>query len=109
MQNEKTTTDIITQRIASVEKQCKDATASASSSAFSRFTQQEFKELAIKTNREHHELISELFQNLDDIFETYIAFGKIFVVLEDQIEKREQASKSYDAIVDWQRYMKEKP
>ena len=65
--------------------------------------------MAIKTNQEHHELISELFQKLDDIFETYIVFAKIFVVLEDQIGKREKASKAYDAIVDWQIYMKDKP
>ena len=31
------------------------------------------------------------------------------VVLEEQVEKREQASKAYDAILDWQRYMKDKP
>ena len=31
------------------------------------------------------------------------------VVLEDHVEKREKASKAYDEIVDWKRYMKDKP
>ena len=31
------------------------------------------------------------------------------VVLEYHVEKREKASKAYDEIVDWQRYMKDKP
>ena len=30
-------------------------------------------------------------------------------VLEDQVEKREQASKYYDNILDWKRYMKDQP
>ena len=54
-------------------------------------------------------MISELFQNLDDIFETHIAFGKMSIVLEDQVEKREQASKAYANILDWKRYKKDKP
>ena len=31
------------------------------------------------------------------------------VVLEDQVEKREQASKYPDSILDWKRYMNDKP
>ena len=84
------------------------STASASSSTFSRFTHQEFKELAIKTNQENYELISELFQTLDDIFETHVAFSKIFVVLEGQVAKREKDSKAYDDILGWKKYMKDK-
>ena len=37
------------QRIAMLEKQCEDATASAVSSAFSKFSQQEFKDFAIRS------------------------------------------------------------
>ena len=92
-----------------LEKQCEDATASAASSIFSRFTQQEFKELAIWTNQEHHELLTELFQTLNDIFETHISFRNMSFILEDQVAKREQASKAYDDILDWKRYMKDKP
>ena len=40
LQNEKTANAIITKRIASLEKQCEDATASATSSLFSRFSQE---------------------------------------------------------------------
>ena len=60
---------------ASLEKQCEDATASAASSSFSRFSQEEFKELAIRTNHEHYELITDLFHTLKDIYETHIDFG----------------------------------
>ena len=48
-------------------------------------------------------------QTLNHSYETHIAFGQMFVVLEEQVEKREQASKAYDDILDWQRYMKDKP
>ena len=85
LQNENNENSIITQRIASLEKESEDATSSAASSVFSRFTQQEFKELAIKTNQQHHELISELFQTLDNIFETHIIFGNMSVVLKNQV------------------------
>jgi len=54
LQNEKTSSVVFTQRIASLEKQCEDAIASAASSLFSRFSQEEFKQLAIKINEEHY-------------------------------------------------------
>ena len=95
-------------RIATLEKQCEDATTSAASSAFSRFSQQDFKDLAIQTNQEQHELLIELFKTLDDILETHVSFGKMFVALENQVAKGEQASKDYDVILDWQRYMKDR-
>ena len=43
LQNEKTANATLTQKIALLEKQCEDATASAASSSFSRFSQEEFK------------------------------------------------------------------
>ena len=36
-------------------------------------------------------------------------FDKMYVVLEDLIEKRQQTSKAYDEVTDWKRYMKERP
>ena len=50
-----------------------------------------------------------MFRTLDDIFETYVAFDKMSVTLEEYKAKRQQASKSYDDILYWQRYMKDKP
>ena len=92
-----------------LEKQYEDATASAASSSFSKFSQEEFKELAIWTNREHHDLVSELFKTLDNIFETHMTFDKMSIVLKDLVEKRQKASKAYDEVTDWKRYMKDKP
>ena len=83
-----------------LERQREDATASAASSSFSKFSQEEFKELAIRTNKEHHDLVCELFKTLDNIFETHMVFDKMSVVLEDLVEKRQQASKAYDGVVD---------
>ena len=77
LQNEKTPNDNFTHRIPSLEKQCEDA----SSSSFSRFSQEEFKELAIRTNQEHYALIADLFQTLNDIYESHITFGQMYVVL----------------------------
>ena len=65
--------------------------------------------MAIQVNQEHHDLITKMFRTLDDISETCVSFDNISVTLETQIASREQASKSYDAIVDWQRYMKDRP
>ena len=65
--------------------------------------------MAIQVNQEHHDLVTEMFRTLDDIFETYVAFDKLFVTLEEQTYKRQQASKAYDDILDWKRYMKDKP
>ena len=45
---------------------------------------------------------------MDDILETHVSFGKMSVNLENQVAKREQASKAYDDILDWKRYMKDK-
>ena len=63
-----------------LERQCEDATASAASSLFSKFSQEEFKELALWTHMEHYDLVSELFKNLDNIFEIHVAFDKMSVV-----------------------------
>ena len=46
---------------------------------------------------------------MNDIYETHIAFRHMPVVLEEQLKKREQASKAYDTLLDWQIYMKDKP
>ena len=53
LQYEKTANSTLMQRIALLEKKCEYATATATSYSFSRFSQQEFKELVIKTNQEH--------------------------------------------------------
>ena len=92
-----------------LERQCEDATVSAASSSYSKFSQEEFKELSIRTNKEHYDLVCELFKTLDNIFETHMVFDKMSVVLEDLVEKRQQASKAYDEVVYWQRSMKDKP
>ena len=92
-----------------LEKQYEDATASATSSSFFKFFWEEFKELALRTNREHHELISELFNTFDNIFKTDVTFDKMSLALEDLVNKRTQASKAYDEVVDWKMYMKYKP
>ena len=42
------------------------------------------------------------------MFETHIVFGKMSIVLDDLVEKRQQASKAYDEVVEWKRYMKDK-
>ena len=70
------------------ERQCEDSTASAGSSSYFKFSQEEFKELAIRTKREHYDLVCELFKTLADIFETHMVFNKMSIVLEDLIEKR---------------------
>ena len=80
--------------IVMLEKQCEDATSSLASSSFSKFSQQEFKDLAIQINQEHHELLTELFNTLDDIQETHVAFEKMSVTLEEQTTKREQDFKA---------------
>ena len=40
-------------------------------------------------------MVCELFKNLADIFETHMVFDKMSIVLEDLIEKIQQASKAY--------------
>ena len=109
LQRENTVNATLVQKVALLERQCEDATASATSSSFSKFSLEEFKDLAIRTNKEHHDLVCELFKNLDNIFETHMVFDKMFVVLEDLVEKRQQASKAYDEVIDWKRYMKDQP
>ena len=102
LEGEKTENATFVQKIALFEKQCEDATTSAASSSLSRFSQQEVKELVIKTNQEHYDLITELFQTMNDIYETDIAFGQMSIVLKEWVEKREKASKAYDTILDQQ-------
>ena len=100
MQREKNDNATLVQKVALLERQYEDATESATSSSFSKFSQEEFEYFSIRTNREHYDLICELFKTLDDIFVTHMVFDKMSVVLEDLIEKRQQASKSYDEVAD---------
>ena len=68
LQRENTTNSTLVQEVVLLEKKYEDANTSAASSSFSKFSQEEFKELALRTNREHHDLVSELFKTLDNIF-----------------------------------------
>ena len=92
-----------------LEKQYEDATVSVASSSFFKFSQEEFKELALQTNSENHDLINELFKTLDDIFETHVTFDKMSFALEDLVDKRKQASNAYEEVMEWKRYMKDNP
>ena len=65
--------------------------------------------MVIRTNNEHHDLVSELFKALHNIFEAHMTFDKMSIVLEDLVEKRQQVSKAYDEVTYWKRYMKDKP
>ena len=69
--SEMTANAVFVQRIPFLEKQCEYENASAASSSFSKFSQEEFKELALKTSQERHELINELFKTLDSVFESH--------------------------------------
>ena len=53
-------------------------------------------------------MVYELFKTIDNIFETHMVFDKKYVVLEDLVEKRQQALKAYDEVMDWKRYKKDK-
>ena len=88
MQREKNDNSTLVQKVVVLERQNEDATASATSSSFSRFSHEEFKEIAIRNNREHFYLVCELFGTLANIFETHRVFDKMSVVLQDLIEKR---------------------
>ena len=68
------------QNVTLLERQCEDATTSATSSSFSKFSQEEFKELAIRTNRDHYDSVCELFKTIADIFETHMVFDNMSVV-----------------------------
>ena len=109
LQRERNDNATLVQKVAVLERKNEDATANVASSSFSKFSQEEFKELAIRTNREHFDLVCELFITLADIFETHIVFTKMYVVMEDLIEKIWQASNAYDEVIDSQRYLKDKP
>ena len=100
LQKEKNDNTTLFQKVAVLERKNEDANASASSSSFSKFSQEEFKELVIRTNREHYDLICELFKTLTDIFQTHMVFDKMSIILEDLIEKRQQASKAYVEVTD---------
>ena len=109
LQRERTVNVTLAQKVELLVKEIEDAIGSAASSSFSKFSKEEFKELAIRINREHYCLVYDLFKTLDNIFETHTVFDKMSVVLEDLVEKRKQDSKAFDEVVDWQRYMKDKP
>ena len=88
MQKEKNDNVTLVQKVALLERKYEDATASATSSSFSKSSQEEFEYFSIKTNKKHYDLVCELFKTLVDIFETHMVFDKMFVVLEELIEKR---------------------
>ena len=89
LQKVNTTNATLAQNVNLLEKQYEDETASAASSSFSKFSEEEFKEMALQTNREHHDLVNELFKTLDNIFETHVTFDKMSFSLEDLVEKRQ--------------------
>ena len=83
LQRERTINVTLAKKVELLVKEIEDATASAASSSFSKFSKEEFKELTIRINRENYCLVCELFKTLDNIFETHTVFDKMSVVLED--------------------------
>ena len=49
------------------------------------------------------------FEGLNEIQETYNAFENQYDLLYDHNQRRKEESKAYDNLVDWKRYMKERP
>ena len=81
LQREKNDNATLVQKVVVLERQIEDATASAASYSFSKFSQEELKELAIRTNREHYYLVCELFNNLDDILRLTWCLKKCLLLL----------------------------
>ena len=59
LQKEKNDNATLVQKVAVLERKIEYETTITASSSFSRFFQEEFKELAIRTNREHFDLVCE--------------------------------------------------
>ena len=50
-----------------------------------------------------------LFEGLNEIQETYNAFEHQYDLLYDHNQRRKEETKAYDNLVDWKRYIKDKP
>ena len=97
------------ENITTLEQQLEDFQFIYVASSFSKFTKEEFQELASKIQHDLNKVMLGLFEGLNYIQETYNSFEHQFDLLYDHNKTRKHATKYYDDMVDWTRYIKDKP
>ena len=96
-------------KITSLEQQLKNSQFLSVASSFSKFSKEEFKELALKIHEDHKNLFVQLFEGLNDIHETYNYFEIPYDVLYDHNQIRNEETKDIEDVLDWKKFIKYKP
>ena len=65
--------------------------------------------MASRMQDELHKVMVSLFEGLNEIQETHNAFELQSDILHDHNTRRKEATKAYDNLVDWQKYIKDRP
>ena len=93
--------------IATLEQQLKDFQLASATSSFSKFTGEEFKHLACRIHDDFHQEMVSMFEGFNETQELYNAFERQSDILHDHNRRRNEATRAFDNLVDWQKYIKD--
>ena len=91
------------------EQQLKDLQLAFSTSSFSKFTGEEFKQLACKIHDQFYQGMVNLYKGFNEMQELYNSFEHQSEVLHEHHKRRQEETKAYDHIIEWHKYIKDRP
>ena len=96
-------------KISIFEQQLKDLQLASTTYSFSKFTGKEFKQLAYRIHDHYYQGMINLFKGFNEMQELYNAFEHQPSLLHDHNKRRKEATRAYDNIIHWEKYIKDKP
>ena len=90
------------------EQHLKDLQLASTTSSFSKFKGEEFKQLACKINDQFYQRMVNLYKGFNEMQELYNSFEHQLEVLHEHHKRIQEATKAYDHIIEWQNYIKDR-
>ena len=87
----------------------KDFQLASATSSFSKFTREEFKQLACRIHDDFYQGMVILFEGINEIHELYNAFEHQYDILNDHNRRRNEETRDFNNLVNSQKYIKDRP
>ena len=91
------------------EQHLKGLQHASTTSSFSKFTGEDFKQLACKIHDQFYQGMVNLYKGFNDMEELYNSFEHHSEVLNENHKRRHEETKSYYHILEWKKYIKDTP
>ena len=87
----------------------KDFQLTSATSSFSKFTGEEFKQLACRIHDDFYQGRVILFEGFNEMQKLYNAFVHQSEIIHDHNRRINEVTRAFDNLVDWKKYIKDTP